>query len=165
MKKILFLFLLIPVMAQAQKPVQLPVNYFDGAAIISTGDTIPYTWARGIATPPGRLEVRGYPQISYPSLRVPDCEAWETFSAWEVKNSNIIMCNHAWAYAEWNEVNTLDLFTTLEMPPPCGRTRHENEARICRTCLRHETRVRMHGMKEVERKSEFQTLLEKINDR
>lgn len=144
MKKILIFLLLFPALTQAQ-------------------DTIPQEWAQGVTARPGLL----FSSTSsvYPVMRIPDCELWETFTDWEAKNTNKIVCNHAWAYAEWNEVNALDLFTTLEMPPPCGKTRHDNEARICRTCLRHETRVRSHGMKEVVKKSEFQTLLEKINDR
>ena len=140
----LFLLAFVPALAQAQ-------------------DTIPQEWAQGVTARPGLL----FSSTSsvYPTVRVPDCEPWETFTEWQVINISKEKCTHDWVVAEWREVNTLDWYTTLEMPPPCGKTRTDNEARICRTCLRHETRVRAYGMKEVERKSEFQTLLEKINDR
>lgn len=189
MKKIFPFLFLFPFLAQAQldtslfwnaetphlgigtwESAQLPVTHSGGVQIIRTCDTIVpaewgQRWAEGIVARPGRLDVRGYPQITYPSLRLPDCEAWETFTAWTAENKTKTVCNHEWVYAEWNEVNTLDIFTTLEMPPPCGKSRTENEARICRNCLRHETRVRTHGMKEVERKSQYQLLIEKIRDR
>ena len=141
MKKILILILLFPALAQAQEH-----------------DTIPQEWAQGVT-------LRGMTSLYTHQFRVPDCEAWETFTGWQAKNTGKTKCAHDWAVAEWDEVNTRNLYTTLEMPPPCGKTRYDNEARICRTCLRHETRVRTYGMKEVERKSEFQSLLEKINDR
>lgn len=161
MKKILFLFSFLPLLAQAQSSAHLPVTHFDSPVEITKADTsifwdtIPYHWATGkIAT-----------SLPYSGFRVPDCEPWETFTEWEAKNTGKGKCAHDWVVAEWNDVNVIDPFTTLEMPPPCGKTRHENEARICRTCLRHETRVRTYGMKEVVKKSEFQTLLEKIHDR
>ena len=160
MKKILFLLVFIPVLAQAQSAAQLPVTHFTGkVSVVGTCDTIvPEDFV---------IQNPGWTITSLPTygFRVPDCEPWETFTDWQAKNTGKAKCAHEWVVAEWNEVNALDLFTTLEMPPPCGKTRHDNEARICRTCLRHETRVRTHGMKEVVRKSEFQTLLEKIHDR
>ena len=163
MKKILFLLVFIPVLAQAQSAAQLPVTHFTGkVSVVGTCDTIvPEDF---IIQNPG-WSIAPMPNNFSRIHRLPDCEAWETFTDWQAKNTGKTKCVHDWVVAEWNEVNTISAFTTLEMPPPCGKTRHDNEARICRTCLRHETRVRTHGMKEVVRKSEFQTLLEKIHDR
>lgn len=163
MKKILFLLVFIPVLAQAQSAAQLPVTHFTGkVSVVGTCDTIvPEDF---IAQNSG-WSIAPMPNNFSRIYRVPDCEPWETFADWQAKNTGKAKCVHDWVVAEWNEVNTISAFTTLEMPPPCGKTRTENEARICRTCLRHETRARSYGMKEVVRKSEFQTLLEKINDR
>ena len=154
MKKILFLFTFLPLLAQAQTP---DIDQYHGIS----WDTIPRHWGAGVIVNPGWAVT----SLPYSGFRVPDCEPWETFTEWEAKNQGKGKCAHDWVVAEWSEINAIDPFTTLEMPPPCGKTRHENEARICRNCLRHETRVRTYGMKEVVKKSEFQTLLEKIHDR
>lgn len=160
MKKILLLFLLIPALTQAQN-TGFGLNYKPVLGY-RAGDKIPAEWTSQW-TEGTHLAV--YPPLSTYQYRIPDCEAWETFTEWAAKNQGKSKCAHDWAVAEWREVNGINLIQTSEMPPPCGKTRHDNEARICRTCLRHETRVRTYGMKEVERKSEYQALLEKINDR
>jgi hypothetical protein len=177
MKKILFLFLLIPALTQAQldtsifwsvetphfgigSPAPAIPLHIDGGITIK-GDSIipdelPIAWAEGVTISPGWGTTQ---------FRVPDCEPWEKFTEWQAKNTGKAKCAHDWVIAEWGEVNVYNMTTTLEMPPPCGKTSTENEARICRTCLRHETRVRMHGMKEVVKKSEYQILIEKISNR
>ncbi len=162
MKKILFLFLLIPALAQAQRSVQLPVEHFDGEVYAGVIDTAIF-WNDG--TPHFGIGTWGQAYSTSYQFRIPDCEPWEKFTEWQAKNAGKPKCAHDWVVAEWREVNGINLIHTSEIPPPCGKTSTENEARICRACLRHETRVRMHGMKEAVRKSEFQTLLEKINDR
>jgi hypothetical protein len=97
--------------------------------------------------------------------KAPSCKPYESFTDWQAENAGQGTCLHAWVYAEWRDINLIDLTQTSELPPPCGRLNTENEARVCRQCLRHETRTRTYGRHEVPEKTEYQQLIEKIKDR
>lgn len=82
------------------------------------------------------------------SIRAIDCQPFESLSNWEAKEDGVKTCDHSWAYAEYGDVNLDTGITTLEYCP-CGCYDHENQARICAKCLRHESRVRTYGYKQV----------------
>ena len=90
-----------------------------------------------------------------------DCKPFESFSNWEAKEDGVKTCDHSWVYAEYGDVNWDTGITTLEYCP-CGCADHENQARICSKCLRHESRVRTYGYKQVPKPvSEYKKLLGK----
>lgn len=82
------------------------------------------------------------------SMGAIDCKPFESFSNWEAKEDGVKTCEHSWVYAEYGDVNRETGITTLQYCP-CGCTDHENQARICSKCLRHESRVRTYGYNQV----------------
>jgi hypothetical protein len=91
-----------------------------------------------------------------------DCQPFESFSDWEVKSKGVSTCNHSWQYAEYEDVNA-ETGITNAVYCPCGCTWHENQARICAKCFRHELRVITRGYNQVPKPlSDYKKLLGKI---
>lgn len=83
-----------------------------------------------------------------------DCEPYEKFTDWVVTNIGDFenkLHSHKWVYADIYDINKSSGITNA-VYCPCGCGNSENEARICQTCLRHETRVRHWGFTQTTKK-------------
>ena len=96
-----------------------------------------------------------------------DCEPWEEYSDWAPQNTGDKECDlkrfgiHDWVYAEFQDVNATSMIQTLQYCV-CGCDNSANEARICRYCKRHETRVKSWGYRQVDHKSEYLDLVKDL---
>lgn len=95
-------------------------------------------------------------QMSFGSLS--DCESKESYTTWTPIDS-LNTCDHVWVYAEWKDVNTTQNWTTLQYCP-CGCGGSSNEARICSLCKLNQSRIRQYWYESVQKKSDYQKLLE-----
>lgn len=91
-----------------------------------------------------------------------ECEYWEKYSNWKVENKGDDgLCFHSWANAKYEDINPTTPFTNaVYCPCACGGT--IQQARICRTCKRHEKRTKTHGYDQVYKKSEYKILLDSL---
>ncbi len=92
-----------------------------------------------------------------------ECEPYEHFTEWRGDMFSI-GCPHDWVYAEHDDVNESSGILNM-VYCPCGCPQTENEARICRHCLREETRVRSWGFHEKTKEdSEYMKLKKKTKE-
>lgn len=102
-----------------------------------------------------------------------DCFPFEEFTEWvpdgkpqgmwAVRDSDQIRLvhRHYWVYAEHSDVNQSWIDVQTAMHCPCGCPKTDNEARICRVCLEHQTRTRTYGNKPRKEESEYVKLKKK----
>jgi len=89
-----------------------------------------------------------------------DCIPWEEHTEWAADTVYALsICAHNWVYADYEDVNPRYSMTTAQYCP-CGCGGSSNEARICRTCKRSESRQKIWGYTQKEKVSEYKKLME-----
>lgn len=100
-----------------------------------------------------------------------NCIIWSVSTEWEnaTLQSTVIKsmpsdCDHKWVYAQFEDVNPWKVRPVMSPTLNdcnCACEFTHNEARICRVCKRHESRVTTIGYERVTKISEYKTLLDR----
>ena len=99
------------------------------------------------------------------SISIDYCKYNEKFSDWATKGNcsgDQKQCKHEWVYAERADLNPTTMLTTA-VYCPCGCPGSEYEARVCKACLLHESRLRSWWYTIQKHESEYIQLLNKKN--
>ena len=108
------------------------------------------------------------------SAQIHNCKYYESVTAWVAADTGNMEKHFlyggpgglraysqcTWVYAHHQDVNNnADFLETHLVYTPCGGTKVEIQARVCETCLRHETRNRTYGMVPDYTESRYMQLL------